>query len=519
MQMRTASVKHKLINNTLISGFATILSMLVGFLLLPFMVHKLGVVEYGLIGISNIVSIGGYLGIFELGFQTSIIKFTAEYKQRSDETKICELINTVLLVLIVIAFIITAIGWLITNILIEKVLIVPREYLGSFKIATLIIFASYLFEFPKLVFLGVLEGVQKFSITRGVQTGTLIIQSIATFILLSLGFHYFSVIILMVLAGFVQFIVYVVMSLKQLPYLKFSRKFLNKNIIIEISKLTKFVFISRISSLIFHQTDRLLIGVLLGPVFMTSYEALIRLPKALKSFLGFGNEAVLPAASEIHTSNDLKRLQDLFLRGLRYNLYLSVSCSCIGIFLAADFINVWIGIEFSYLAIPLQIILIWNLIMPLGTYGSSLLYGMNYNLRQVTAFTWYSTILKVIITGSMIVPFKMYGIVAGTVGHMLIMLPFIISLHLRSFNVPLSQFLKAELPPFIAVIFQIIFFIIIKILLPPINGYVSLFITGLLLLISYWLGVYLFVGYKQDKVLINEVLNKFFKRKFADSFA
>ena len=81
------SIKRKIIRNTTVSAVAHVIISIIGFALLPFMVVRLGAVEYGLIGFAKVFSVLGVMGVFDFGLRTAITKFVAQYKVENKETK------------------------------------------------------------------------------------------------------------------------------------------------------------------------------------------------------------------------------------------------------------------------------------------------------------------------------------------------------------------------------------------------------------------------------------------------
>ena len=72
--------------------------------------------------------------------------------------------------------------------------------------------------------------------------------------------------------------------------------------------MIKYSFLSKLSSLLFNQIDKLLIGIFLGPVSIGFYNILTRLPVLIKQISGIANEAILPTSSQLSAMNDLKLL-------------------------------------------------------------------------------------------------------------------------------------------------------------------------------------------------------------------
>ena len=68
--------------NVLFNWFGTIANMAVGFFLSPFILHRLGNVAYGVWVLA--VSVVAYLGLLDLGMQSSVLRFVSKGHTRQD---------------------------------------------------------------------------------------------------------------------------------------------------------------------------------------------------------------------------------------------------------------------------------------------------------------------------------------------------------------------------------------------------------------------------------------------------
>ena len=72
-------MKEIIIKNTIYSGASSVVIGVIDFFMLAFMISKMGAAEYGLIGMASLFFISGYISLFEMGFQSSITRFIADY--------------------------------------------------------------------------------------------------------------------------------------------------------------------------------------------------------------------------------------------------------------------------------------------------------------------------------------------------------------------------------------------------------------------------------------------------------
>jgi len=269
--------------------------------------------------------------------------------------------------------------------------------------------------------------------------------------------------------------------------------------------MAKYLFAGKTSSLIYHQSPRIIIGLFLGPVLMTSYEVVIRLPRFIKSMMGFLNSAIMPAASEISVSENKENLIKLFLRGMRYQIFFIYPVIIGAMFFAKQILTVWVGNEFSFLYKILQFVLLWNLIMPIVTYGGSIFVGMNTQLKKLALMSIITTILSLVISLSLVWRYDLNGVFIGYVSSLLIIFPFYLITYLKEFGVKTSYFLKELL---ISIITSCIPVAIIVLLNQVVSGYdlVNLIIKYLVWCLFYWCSLYFFILSEEDRKLITKIV-------------
>lgn len=441
-------MKDKIIKNTLYSGLSSVVVGLTGLFLLPFMIIKVGVVEYGLVGISSIFAMSGFISLLEMGFQSSISKYVAEYYARKDEQRICQIINTAIALFLAVGLLLMLLG-LITSQYIIHLLQIPESYNSSFHLVMTIIFISYAFQFPTIVYAGLFQGLQRFDILKGVQTITTLITALSIIILLSYGYNYVAIVGCTIAALLIQLALYIYFSYALLPSLSITHRYLSYSVIVEIWTMTKFLFASKISSLIYYQTPKILISLFLGPVAMTSYEVIMRLPRFIKTMLGFLGSAVLPAASELHVTSQMEKLRKLFIYGLHYQIFFSYPVVLGAIYFADQFLLAWVGPDFIHLSGLLRFVLIWNLITPIIAYGGSLFVGMNNKLKRLTIMSILTTTVSLVLSLVLIWKYSLFGVIVGYVCGPLILFPFYLAMYCREFDIKLRFAVKELLKYFV----------------------------------------------------------------------
>lgn len=416
-------MKRRLLINTLLSGGHTFIAGVIGLFLLPFTLHHLGLLEVGLLGIVNIFAMSGYIGLFELGLQSSIAKYSSEYATKGSFDKVAVLVNSAATVFLTIGAVLALLGVVFAGLITRYALKIPTEYEASFTIAVSAMFASYVFVFPGIAIQGLLEGLQRFAALKGIQVSVVIANAIGTVILLLLGYRYTALVALLVVLQIAQCVAMYTYALSTVPRLRLDLRLFSTASLREVRGMTGMLFAGRISSHIFNNTDRLLVGAILGGLAMGAYDIVIRFPRLLKLVLGFINTAVMPAVSQLNAEGRQDVVRRLLLFGTNVHMIASYPLVTGLMYYAAPLLRAWVGQDYVYLAPALRWALGYNLLVAVIGIGGSVVVGSNKALRTFTAVGMTSTVLNVAFTLTFIRVFGLEGVFMATVLAVALTLP------------------------------------------------------------------------------------------------
>ena len=91
--METNSLSYKTLRNSAYYFVGYLLPILTGIVVTPFVVHRLGVAEYGIFILANTIT--AFLGYIDLGLGTAFTKYTAEYHARKDFSALSRLVGSI----------------------------------------------------------------------------------------------------------------------------------------------------------------------------------------------------------------------------------------------------------------------------------------------------------------------------------------------------------------------------------------------------------------------------------------
>src|SRR5690349_16468129 len=123
--------------------------MLVGFVVAPFLIHRLGETTYGLWIL--IGSLTGYFGLLDLGVRGSVGRYIAYHRAQNDQEEVNTTVNTALAVLCILAGL-ALVGTLTICLVFFHLFDVPADQVVSVRLALIIVGINLAVSFPLNLF-------------------------------------------------------------------------------------------------------------------------------------------------------------------------------------------------------------------------------------------------------------------------------------------------------------------------------------------------------------------------------
>ena len=483
---------------------ATVGTGLLGFILIPFLVLNLGLVEFGLLGMAYVFAATGYASLFELGFQGSISRSIAEYNAKGEIEKIRSLTFSSLIIFFGLGLILFSIGTVCSEFIVTTIFKVSSEQEEILIHCLYLMFSSYLFMFPIFALSGIYAGFQKFNILKGLEFASYLIFFMLSIFWVFDGRSIFYVVLALFISKLALFLGYFLFLPSVIPGLKIKNVHFSTEIIKENWSVAKYVFMRRGSETVFLQTPGLLISIFLGPAFMAMYDIIAKLPRFIKVFIGLSNAAVMPAASELHATEDNEKLKSLFLHGFKLQTAFMIPIIAAAVWFSEEFLHVWVGEEFRSLAPVMQLMLIWTLLSMLVNYGGGILLGAKWKLKETTRLALITSALSVMLSLILINKYELYGVVGGMVTSVLITVPFFLIIYVKKFTLTISDVLIPYFKVLLVSVIPIAIFAIAGKSFSA-NNLLTLFVSGAIYCLLYWVAIYLTVLDSVEKRHIKSV--------------
>jgi O-antigen/teichoic acid export membrane protein len=413
--------------------------VLITLFLTPLMIDRLGASGYGVWVLATSLTFSlGYLSFVELGIESSAVRFIAEARGAGDVTRAREVVSTSLVLFLGLAFVLTPIMVLLAG-PISRIFSIPHDLRDDAALTFTIIAAQLAFDLPGRAFSAVIQGAQRYGLWQAVELTQVTITAVTFVVVLLVGGGMVELAAASLAISVVIMLANIVVAHFAAPDTRPSRKLASIRIAREIGTYGGQVLLFRVGGLVYRQTDKTIIGIMLSAALVTTWEIAFKISAAAALIQGVAASALVPAVA--FNRENLERTRELFVRGTAYAMALSVPAVVAAFVFADPLIRTWIGSGFDDAVGPTRLFMCILLFASITTVGQSLLVGLG-RLRGMLILMAISIVLNLALSISLARPLGVEGVILGTlICEGLITLPFL-RLYFVELNVKTPVFVR-----------------------------------------------------------------------------
>ncbi|MBI3861319.1 MAG: polysaccharide biosynthesis protein [Planctomycetia bacterium] len=392
------------------SWIAHALSILVGFFLMPYVLHTLGKERYG--EWIFIVSVTSYTSLMYLGFGEAIKKFVATHHAREEWDKLNQTVNVTFAVYGVTA---------LTVLLTAAVLccLAPRfrpwegDALLEVRLVILVLGLNVACGMLGSAFGGVLLGIQRFDLQRGVTVGADLLRVSLTLLVLQADWGLLRLAGVLLIVSMAENVSYLVLAFLKVPTLSIGVCHLTKSALRECFGFSMYAAVGSVAWQLINATDTIIIGMILGAEAIVPYFVALRLSQFIQRPLAQIGEVCMPKAGELHARSDARGLKDLAIRGMSLAFVLAAGIWIGAAFFGEALILTWVRELDSESHTILMVLLTAQLVAsPIGILRS-IIFGAG-DAKTPALMHLAEAVANVILSLILIKPFGILGVALGT---------------------------------------------------------------------------------------------------------
>lgn len=435
------------------------LKLAVTFVMAPIIIRNLGNYDYGLWEILG--AIVGYMGILDCGIRPAISRYAAKGKAEKSELDLQTIFSSAYLFLLLVGLILASvfISW---GVFFPSSIAQVGESVTRYSWLLAIVGAQLMFVFPGYVAESYLEGFQKYAIKNNITIFNTIVGNTLLYIYITPENG------LILLAGVnavgmsVKYLVYLwLMSRDKYGKLYFRRKYFSKPKLRELLIFGSKSLVQGISTRIENATDSLVIGWFLGPAMVPFYSIPANLVQYIRTMGMTVTHVFMPVFSDLVASKQEDKVIATYLKGSKFTIAIIAILSIGSVFLGAEFIGIWMGVEYGEKSSEIILVLVAFVIVPfLNPFASRYLTAINEH-AIFAKLTPISALINVIFSVVLVQYMGILGVAIGSLIPVFIFTPIYLSKVCRHLNISPVRYMRVSvlpvLLPSIAMVLTIIY--------------------------------------------------------------
>lgn len=332
----------RLIQNTIISTVAFGAAALLGLIVIPVIIRTWGVTEFGLIVITRLLLPTGMMAVLDLGLSEVATQVVARAREHRDWNLAGRQLSFLAVLSALLALVLSAVIWLGTPYL-AVIMKVDAAHVERFTRILHYTAIANLLLVPALVWEGIVKGFERYNLLR-ISEFITTVAYVALAIWASRVSASFDVVAYIYLATLVARALAVLVAVVTALRAK-STHFAawTAEIRRELFHRCMLLLQGRLIGGITGPIQPFVIGLLLGPTAVGTYDALVRLSRVSKIVVSLLTSALLPVASRLDERGSTTTFQRLGELGLIMLPMFTVPPLAAAAILSPDIMRIWIG--------------------------------------------------------------------------------------------------------------------------------------------------------------------------------
>lgn len=395
-------------------------NLLVMFFLSPFIVHTLGVTEYGIWQLLTVLT--GYMGILDLGVRASTGRYIILYLGKGDEKKVDQTIRTGLGLYTALSSLIMLAGILLGLVFPIFFPSVPFQYYSLLRILLPILAINIWISAIGTVLSSILTAHERFDIARGADLIVLAVRTIGTIMALKLGMGLVGLTIAIILSNLIGLAANYLLSKSIHNNLKIFPFILNRNRVKELYSYGIGAFFISVSVRLIGQTDLLIVGTFINVDSVTVYSIGAMLIYYSGTFTKMIDNTLFPGLQKAVVRKNKNETNYILIRQIQLSLIVGILLY-IGYFsFGKSFIRLWMyepqNFPLSSVEKAAQVMAILScskLFLLIGSFSRSILAATGH-IRFAAKMTTLEALFNLLLSITFIIVcgWDLNGVAAGT---------------------------------------------------------------------------------------------------------
>jgi O-antigen/teichoic acid export membrane protein len=386
-------------------------TIIIAFLLSPFLVHSLGDTGYGIWSV--VAALTGYMALLDLGVSSAIAKYVSRHKALDDYRSVNVVIASGLMIMIVVASGLVLLSPLIASSFVSFFSF-EQEFADTVHKLILIASLDIGIFVSTGVLMGTFYGIQRYEVINAVNLLMALFKAILFYYFLTAGFGLVTMGFISLFGNiFAAFALF--FSLKKFePSIHIDVRNADRKTISNIFGYSKYTLLSMVALQLVYYSDAFVIGFFMSAAAITYYSIPWSLGEYTNKLILAIAQTFVPVFSEQEATQGNQAIYATYVTGTKVMLIVS-NLLCLGVLAVGDyFVALWMGPTYAEkCSAVLSIIFLTQLIKGPQLLSYSILLGTS-NHRIFSFYNFSFSILNLILSIILIQKYELVGVAIGT---------------------------------------------------------------------------------------------------------
>jgi O-antigen/teichoic acid export membrane protein len=416
-------------------GLAT--NMVVGFLLTPFILHRLGNTAAGLWVL--IATFTGYYGMLDLGIRNAIVQYVARYRATDEESELAKVVSTAFFTYGCVALLAIAITLTAAANLQFWSKFTPEERATAHTLLLIVGIVTAI-GMPITVFSCVLEGLQKFALIGTVQTVAAILRAGVIVAGLSAGHGIVFVGGATVAVNLAASLVLMSAAFRICPRNLLHWNCVSRSTLSALAGFGVVTFWISISQVLRFQFDAMIVAAFISVPAVMFFAAGGKLVSYTVDVVQTMAQVFTPMSSAFHATGSLDGLRRVLIVGNRYSAFLAFPLAAVLLVIGPRLIQAWLGPPYVSSQSVLAILIVPSTLFMAQASSPKVLYGMQRH-KTLAVVLLIEGVANLALSLALARPYGINGVAMGTAIPLFCTSVFFLPIHLcRALQLRLRDF-------------------------------------------------------------------------------
>ena len=326
------------VTNVLWNAAASLFGSVIAFLLVPFLLGRLGDAVYGVWALVG--SVFAYAVVFQLGLVSAVNRYIPVRLASGDVPGLRAVVSTCSVFLCGVGVVVLALTlglhqWL------TQIFQIPPALAADARLCVLVVGGGAALTTVTSAASAILSGYQRYDLMAGSRIAVTLARTAVLVFLVLQGFGLVTVALVYGLSELLVNAIYLAFSLRLLPSQPFSLRAVDGALLREMLAYGFNTFNYILGALLLLKVGEVLIGIYRSAEDVAHYAIVTASVLTLTTVIEAFCAAIKPAASDLDASDDHVRLRELTLLSQKYSLFMILPSAAFLLVMGREFLLIW----------------------------------------------------------------------------------------------------------------------------------------------------------------------------------